>query len=89
MRNRALQKAIDASADPTRVRQGFDQLQSSPAAAALKDPQQIRILAALFAGSQAMGECLLKHPEWLAQSLDPELLRHPRQEQGLRREVQS
>ncbi len=49
--------------------------------------QQARIVAALFSGSQAMGGLLLAHPDWLAAVLNPEHLQHPRQEQGLRREV--
>ena len=34
-----------------------------------------------------MSALLVKHPEWLAQSLDAASLRFPRREQGLRREV--
>src|SRR5213596_3646509 len=91
VRNAVWQQAIEASADPPLARQGFDRLKATEAAAALKkaSPEQARILAALFSGSQALGELLLKHPDWLVLALDTELLRHPRQEQGLRREVNS
>ncbi|HYV31808.1 MAG TPA: hypothetical protein VEO53_11975, partial [Candidatus Binatia bacterium] len=50
---------------------------------------QCRILTALFSGSQAMSLLLLKHPEWAETLLTPENLAYPRQEQGLRREVQA
>jgi len=53
----------------------------------LIDAQQARILAALFSGSQALGELLLKHPDWAGTLLAPASLAHPRKEQGLRREM--
>src|ERR1043165_6325924 len=83
------QKAIQESADPQRAEEGLDQRKATKAAAALRraTPEGARILTALFSGSQALGQRLLKHPDWLPQTLDAELLRHPRQEQGLRREV--
>ena len=89
MRNPALQHAIEASADPHRAKHGFDQLKATQTSTALKrlSADQARILAALFSGSQALGELLLKHPDWLQQTLDPALLQHPRLEQGLRRQV--
>ncbi len=91
MQNPVWRQAIEASADPLRAKQGFDQLKATSAAAALKkaSPEQVRILAALFSGSQALGEALLAHPDWFAQALDAERLRHPRKEQGLRREIHS
>jgi len=49
--------------------------------------EHARILAAIFGGSQAMGQLLLKHPEWAHTTLEPDNLVYPRQEQGLRREV--
>jgi glutamate-ammonia-ligase adenylyltransferase len=89
MQNRVWQRAIETSADPPRAKHGFERLKATQAASALKkaSPEQARILASLFSGSQALSELLLKHPEWILQALDPELLRRPRQEQGLRREV--
>src|SRR2546430_2205810 len=89
MQNPVWQNAIRSSADPRRAKHVFEQLKTTEAASALRkaSPEQARILAALFSGSQALNELLLKHPAWLTQALDAELLRHPRQEQGLRREV--
>ena len=91
MRKLLWQQAIEASADPPRARHGVDQLKATTAAAYLKgaSAEQARILAALFSGSQAQAELLLKHPDWLPQSLDTKVLQHPRHEQGLRREVNS
>src|SRR3989441_6039167 len=89
MRKLEWQQTIQASADPQRAKHGFDQLRATSAAGSLRhaSPEEARILAALFSGSQALGQLLLKHPDWLPQTLDAELLRHPRLEQGLRREV--
>ena len=89
MRKLEWQQIIQASADPQRAKHGFDQLKATSATGPLRgaSPEEARILAALFSGSQALGQLLLKHPDWLPQTLDAELLRHPRQEQGLRREV--
>ncbi len=81
-------KIVEHSADPPRVRKFFEQLQTTDAIADLKNfpVEKSHILTALFAGSQALGEWLIAHPEWLA-VLEPEQLKFPRQEQGLRREV--
>src|SRR5438034_1410383 len=89
MRKLEWQQIIQASADPQRAKHGFDQLKATNAAGPLRQasPEEARILAALFSGSQALGQLLLKHPDWRPQTLDAELLRHARQEQGLRREV--
>jgi len=83
------QKTIQASADPQRVKQGLDQLKATNAAAYLRQasPEEARILVALLSGSQALGQLLLKHPAWLPETIQAGMLRHPRQEQGLRREV--
>ena len=83
---RAIQTAIRSAPDPARAEKGF---QNVPAAAVVTDPEQARILAALFSGSQAMTALLAKHPAWIQSVLTPEHLRHPRREQGLRREVNS
>ena len=89
MRNRVWQRAIEGSADPQRAKQGIDQLIATSAAAHLKkdSAEQARILAALFSGSQALGELLFKHSDWLLPALDVQRLQHPRREQGLRREL--
>src|SRR5207247_2232098 len=72
-----------------RAKHCFEHLKATSAASILKSAsaEQARILAALFSGSQALSELLLARPDWLAAALDAELLKHPRQEQGLRREV--
>src|SRR3989442_7499858 len=89
MRKIEWHQIIQASADPERANHGFDQLKATSGTGPLRQasPEEARILAALFSGSQALGQLLLKHPDWLPQTLDAELLRHPRQEQGLHREV--
>lgn len=81
--------AIAASADPARVTHQIKLLQATSAAELLeKVPgEQARILSALFSGSPAMSEWLVKHPDWLAQVSDPARLEHARQPQGLAREV--
>ena len=82
-------RAIRSCADPRRAKVQLAQLAASSAAAQLQraTPEEARILATLWSGSQAMSDLLMKHPEWLHESLRPEHLAHPRQEQGLRREV--
>jgi [glutamine synthetase] adenylyltransferase / [glutamine synthetase]-adenylyl-L-tyrosine phosphorylase len=82
------QKAADASADPRRARHFFNDLAAAGASEALASaPQdQITTLAALFAGSQALSDLLVAHPDWL-DILNPDSLKHPRHERGLRREV--
>ena len=50
--------------------------------------EQLRILTSLFSGSQVLSNLLIANPGWLT-ALDPESLRHPRREQGFRREVAS
>ena len=89
MQNPAWRKALSGCADPQRARHFLDQFKSTPAGPRLKtaSPEQARVLTALFSGSQALSESLIAHPEWLASTLETELLQHPRQEQGLRREV--
>jgi len=89
VQSRVWRKAIESSADPHRAKHYFEQLKATSAAAGLKaaSVEQARILAALFSGSQALSEGLIAHPDWLGTSLNAESLQHPRQEQGLRREV--
>ncbi|HEY2952844.1 MAG TPA: hypothetical protein VGK40_09685 [Verrucomicrobiae bacterium] len=85
----AWQNALKSCADPGRVRSVLVQLAAAASSARLSraSPEQARILAALISGSQAMSALLVKHPEWLASALTTGHLAHPRQEQGLRREV--
>src|SRR4029077_10059731 len=59
-------------------------------AATLKgtSPEQAKLFATLFSGSQALGNSLVAHPDWLS-ILNAEHLRFPRRIQGLRNEVQT
>src|SRR5689334_23119627 len=87
MKNPVWAKAVKNSADAARVRHGLDLL-----AAAATDvlqaasPEQARILCAVLSGSQALNAWLGTRPDALP-SLTPELLAHPRRDQGFRREV--
>ncbi len=87
--NRVWQQAIRTSADPKRAEQYLEQLSATSAASVLKSASagHARVLAALFSGSQALSEIMITHPDWVAACLDLEFLQHPRQEQGLRRQV--
>ena len=66
----------------------LDLLAATSAGEALQaaSAEQARILAALFAGSQALGNLLVARPDWLS-VLEPEALKFPRRKQGLRNEV--
>jgi [glutamine synthetase] adenylyltransferase / [glutamine synthetase]-adenylyl-L-tyrosine phosphorylase len=88
MKNLIWTKALKACADPQRAKAVLDRLASTSARAVLERvaADQVGVLAALFAGSQAMSDLLLAHPDWLA-LLDPELVRFPRRKQGLQSEV--
>src|SRR4026207_170055 len=81
-------EAIRTCADPQRAQHYLDQLKTTGAATILKNAsaEQARILTALLSGSQTLSEMLIAHPNWLS-TLNPELLQYPRQEQGIRREV--
>ena len=89
MKNSAIAKAIQSSADPERAKHFFDLLSETDEWKALgKIPApQADVLAALFSGSQFLGNLLVAHPDWLS-SLEIEHLRFSRREQGLRTEVQ-
>ena len=88
-RSPAWKGALQSCADAPRVAQVLEQLAATSARATLQraSVEQARILAALFSGSQSMSALLVQHPEWLTGALTAEHLAHPRQEQGLRREV--
>jgi [glutamine synthetase] adenylyltransferase / [glutamine synthetase]-adenylyl-L-tyrosine phosphorylase len=89
VQSRVWRKAVENSADPHRAKHYLEQLKATSAASGLKvaSAEQARILSALFSGSQALSEGLIVHPDWIGTSLNAESLQHPRQEQGLRREV--
>ncbi len=83
-------KVLAACADPARAAQHLERLKAAGAAGVLKNTtaEQARILAALLSGSQVLSELLIARPDWLKNCLDADSLFHPRQEQGLRREVE-
>src|SRR5215831_18584763 len=88
MKNPLWTKALKNCANPSRARHFLDQLFATAAAPALQksSPEQTRILTALLSGSNALGNLLVAHPDWL-DCLEPEHIRFPRQKQGLRNEV--
>ena len=81
-------KAIKACADPRRARQHLEALTAAAGERALRQPSpaQARILAALFAGSEALSALLAARPQWLS-VLDEARLQYPRRKQGLSNEV--
>lgn len=86
--NRVWTKVVKACADPARARHFLELLSvtSVRALIAKANEEQARILAALFSGSPALSNLLVAHPEWLP-ALDPERLKFPRREQGVRHEA--
>lgn len=88
MKNPALKKSIQSSADPERAKHFFHLLADTAAAETLEmaSAEQINVIAQLLAGSQVLGNWLVAHPEWLTH-LDVERLKFPRREQGYRAEV--
>ena len=89
MKNGVVIKAIRSAADPERGAHFFELLSETSAKSSLAkiSAPQASLLAALFSGSQVLGNQLVTHPEWLS-LLEIEHLRFPRREQGLRNEVQ-
>ncbi len=88
MKNPVWTKAVKNSADSARARHGLDLLAAAGASNVLQaaSPEQARILCAVLSGSQALTAWLVAHPESLP-SLTPELLTHPRRDQGFRHET--
>jgi glutamate-ammonia-ligase adenylyltransferase len=91
MQNSVWKKAVNSCADSQRAQAHFDQFNSTSARAFLKklSPEDARILAALFSGSQALSDLLIAHAEWFAVCLHTESLQKPRQKQGLERELRA
>jgi [glutamine synthetase] adenylyltransferase / [glutamine synthetase]-adenylyl-L-tyrosine phosphorylase len=89
MKSSAVANAIRSAADQERARHFFELLSETDARAALAkiSAAQAGLLAALFSGSQVLGNLLAAHPDWL-KHLEVERLRFPRRDQGLRHEVQ-
>jgi glutamate-ammonia-ligase adenylyltransferase len=81
-------RVIRGCADPERAGRFVTALAQTDARPLMEraSAEHVRIAVALLSGSQALGETLLAHPDWLA-LLEPERLRHPRRIQGLRSEV--
>lgn len=80
--------ALKSCADPARARHFLDVLLATETGPTLRgcSGEQARILAALFSGSQVLGNLLAKHPAWLG-AVEPEALAFPRRKQGLREEL--
>jgi len=81
-------QAVHASPDPERAGH-FAGLLSAAGAGTFfgtVSADQAQVLAALFSGSNALSNLLIKHPHWL-EFLEPDGLRFPRRKQGLRKEV--
>lgn len=89
MKSSVLSKAIADCADPARAAAAVEKLRETDAAASLRKvtTEQARVLAAVVAGSQALFEMLLSHPDWLGQILEPGLLDFARRKEGMKREI--
>jgi [glutamine synthetase] adenylyltransferase / [glutamine synthetase]-adenylyl-L-tyrosine phosphorylase len=89
MRTQTLTLAVASCADPRRAMEGVAQLRQTAAGGFLKklSAEQARILATVLGGSQALSELLVAHPDWLPPLLEPDFLKFPRREQGLRHEI--
>lgn len=90
MKNPLWAKAIQTCADPQRARHYYKLLAEAlgEAATARLTNNQIRVLVALFSGSQALSDWLMAHPHRLAQ-LELEQIGHARRRQGFQREVET
>jgi len=88
MKNPVWSNAINSCADPRRAKHFLDLLAATSAGPALRaaSPEQARIVAALFSGSQALSNLLVAQPDLLS-ALEPEVVKFPRRKQGLRNEV--
>jgi glutamate-ammonia-ligase adenylyltransferase len=80
--------SVKSCADPRRARQFLEALTVSAGRALIESysAEQARILAALFSGSQVLGNFLVAQPKWL-EILQPAALEFPRRKQGLREEL--
>lgn len=86
-----LSKAIESSADPQRAKSFIEALEKSSAGIHIQNAggEPMRILCALLSGSQASGEALVAHPEWLEPLLKPDFLSHSHHFSELRRDVEA
>ena len=87
-KNKTWQSVIKTSADPERSRRLLESLAAAGARAQLQkfSADSMRAFAALSGGSQALGELLLAHPDWLS-LLDIERLKFFRRAQGFQQEL--
>jgi glutamate-ammonia-ligase adenylyltransferase len=84
------QKLAGTSADPARAKHFLDLLAAAGAGPQLEkfSTDQVRVVAALLSGSQALGNLLVANPDWLS-ALDLEQLKFPRRAEGFRHEIES
>lgn len=89
MHNATWKKALESCADPPRAEHCLDALKSTAAGRRLRNatPEQARILAALFSGSQALSEQVIAQPDRLSPLLDTKLLQEPRCKADLENQV--
>jgi [glutamine synthetase] adenylyltransferase / [glutamine synthetase]-adenylyl-L-tyrosine phosphorylase len=89
MQNTAWQKALESCPDRRRAEHYWQALKSSAAGVRLRraTPEQARVLAALFAGSQALSELAMARPDWLTSLLDLAVLQKPRWKESLEEEL--
>ncbi|HEY1170795.1 MAG TPA: bifunctional [glutamate--ammonia ligase]-adenylyl-L-tyrosine phosphorylase/[glutamate--ammonia-ligase] adenylyltransferase [Verrucomicrobiae bacterium] len=87
----AWEKLLLECADPPRARRYWEALLASPAGTTLRrmSVEQCRIIISLFSASEHLGSLLVAHPEWMLHALKADLLKNPRQPEGLRRDVSS
>src|SRR5580765_2206000 len=80
--------AVKTSADPQRAKHFFQLLceKIGKSSVSKLPADQARILASLFAGSEALSTSLVAHPQWL-KLLDAGALKFPRRKQGFAAEV--
>lgn len=90
MKTQVWTKALKACADPKRAAATLDRLSAGVAKDRLAkiSSEQATVWAALLAGSQASGDLLVAHPDWL-EGLDLEFIRFPRRKQGLQKEIET
>jgi [glutamine synthetase] adenylyltransferase / [glutamine synthetase]-adenylyl-L-tyrosine phosphorylase len=81
-------KALKTSADPERSRHLLESLAATGARSQLEkfSADSMRAFIAVSAGSQALGNLLLAHPDWLS-LFDDERLKFPRRAQGFQQEL--
>jgi glutamate-ammonia-ligase adenylyltransferase len=88
IKSKIWQTVLKASADLERSRHLLESLAAAGAKSQLEkfSTDSMRAFVALSGGSQALGEMLLAHPDWLP-LLDIERLKYPRRAQGFQQEL--